>query len=94
MAQTNINIRMDEDLKKQFEAFCTEVGLNMTTAFNVFARATVRQQRIPFEIAAETDPFYSESNQKRIKKSIAELERSKFVVKTMGELEAMECECE
>lgn len=92
MAQTNVNIRMDEDLKKQFEAFCSEVGLNMTTAFNVFARATVRQQRIPFEIAIETDPFYSEANQKRLRKSLAELEQGKFIVKTMGELEAMERE--
>ena len=92
MAQTNVNIRMDEDLKKQFEAFCSEVGLNMTTAFNVFARATVRQQRIPFEIALETDPFYSETNQKRLRKSLTNLEQGKFIVKTMDELEAMERE--
>ena len=92
MAQTNINIRMDEDLKKQFDAFCTAVGLNMTTAFNVFARATVRQQRIPFEIAAEADPFYSEANQTRLRESIAELKHGKFIVKTMEELEAMERE--
>ena len=37
MAQTNINIRMDENLKKQFELFCNELGLTMTTAFNIFA---------------------------------------------------------
>ena len=92
MTQTNVNIRMDEDLKKQFEAFCSEVGLNMTIAFNVFARATVRQQRIPFEIAAETDPFYSEANQKRLRKSLADLEQGKYIVKTMDELEAMERE--
>ena len=50
MAQTNVNIRMDEDLKKQFEAFCKDVGLTMTAAFNVFARKTVKEYRIPFEI--------------------------------------------
>jgi len=37
MAQTNINIRMDTQLKKQFEEFCSNVGLTMSTAFNVFA---------------------------------------------------------
>ena len=39
MAQTNINIRIDEDLKKQFEAFCSDIGMTMTTAFCVFAKA-------------------------------------------------------
>lgn len=38
MASTNINIRMDSDLKKQFEAFCSDMGMTMTTAFNIFAK--------------------------------------------------------
>lgn len=50
MANTNINIRMDADLKRQFEAFCADMGMTMTTAFNVFARKAVREYRIPFEI--------------------------------------------
>lgn len=53
MAQTNINIRMDETLKKQFESLCKELGLNMSTAFNIFAKTMVRQQKIPFEIALD-----------------------------------------
>lgn len=53
MAQTNINIRMDENLKQQFDRFCNELGLNMTTAFNIFAKTVVRQQRIPFELSLE-----------------------------------------
>lgn len=53
MAQTNINIRMDENLKQQFDLLCNELGLNMTTAFNIFARTMVRQQKIPFEVALE-----------------------------------------
>ena len=57
MAQTNINIRMDEELKRQFEMFCQDVGMSMTTAFTVFAKAAVREQKIPFEISAERDPF-------------------------------------
>ena len=51
MAQTNVNIRMEENLKQQFEYLCNELGLNMSTAFNVFAKTMVRQQRIPFEIS-------------------------------------------
>ena len=50
MASTNVNIRMDSELKQQFEAFCSDMGMTMTTAFNVFAKKTVREYRIPFEI--------------------------------------------
>ncbi|WP_061214107.1 type II toxin-antitoxin system RelB/DinJ family antitoxin [Syntrophomonas wolfei] len=77
MTQINVNIRMDENLKKQFEAFCSEIGMNMTTAFCVFAKTAVRQNRIPFEISAESDPFYSEANQARLRKAIADLNAGK-----------------
>lgn len=53
MASTNVNIRMDQDLKMQFEAFCSDMGMTMTTAFNIFAKKVVREYRIPFEIGAE-----------------------------------------
>ena len=53
MANTNINIRIDADLKRQFEAFCADMGMTMTTAFNVFARKAVREYRIPFEISGD-----------------------------------------
>lgn len=54
MANININIRMDADLKRQFEAFCADIGMTMTTAINVFARKAVRENRIPFEISGDT----------------------------------------
>ncbi|WP_037364479.1 type II toxin-antitoxin system RelB/DinJ family antitoxin [Selenomonas ruminantium] len=54
MAQTTISIRMDDQLKHQFEDFCGAIGMSMTTAFNVFAKAAVREQKIPFEISAKT----------------------------------------
>ncbi len=54
MAQTNINIRMDERLKQDFDMLCNELGLNMTTAFNIFARTVVRQHGIPFPVALDT----------------------------------------
>ena len=56
MAQATFSVRMDEVLKKQFDLLCQEFGMNASTAINVFARAVVRQRKIPFEIAAqETD---------------------------------------
>lgn len=45
---------MDADLKKAFEAFCSSAGLSMSTAVNLFVKKAVREQRIPFEITAET----------------------------------------
>jgi DNA-damage-inducible protein J len=51
MAQTNINIRMDEELKKNVEKIFSELGLTTSSAFNVFAKAVVRERRIPFELS-------------------------------------------
>lgn len=71
MAQTQINVRMDEKLKQEFEKFCDETGMNISTAVNIFAKTVVREQRIPFEI--ETDQFYSKKNQEYLAKVIAEI---------------------
>ena len=53
MATINVNIRMDSDLKREFEDFCSDKGLSMSTAFNVFAKQAVRENRIPFEIRGD-----------------------------------------
>lgn len=56
MAQATFSVRMDDTLKKQFDGLCQEFGMNASTAINVFARAVVRQRKIPFEISSpETD---------------------------------------
>lgn len=88
MPQVLVNIRMDEVLKKDMEKTCQELGMNMTTAFTVFAKKMSREKRIPFEVSV--DPFYSESNMARIKESIAQLKEGQTVTKTMEELEAMD----
>jgi len=54
MATTNLNIRIDEDLKKQAEDIFNELGLNMSTALTVFLRQTVRSNGIPFELRLDT----------------------------------------
>lgn len=52
MAQATFSVRMDEELKKQFDTLCSEFGMNTSTAINIFARAVVLQRKIPFEISA------------------------------------------
>lgn len=52
MPQATFSVRMDEGLKKQFDALCTDFGMSASTAINVFARAVVRERRIPFEIVS------------------------------------------
>ena len=54
MGQATFSVRMDENLKNDFDSLCEDFGMSMTTAINVFARAVVRERRIPFEIAASS----------------------------------------
>lgn len=88
MAQVLINIRMDEELKKSMERTCHDLGMNMTTAFTIFAKKMSRERRIPFEVSV--DPFYSDSNMAAIDEAAKQIERGQVVVKTIEELEAME----
>lgn len=55
MAQATFSVRMDETLKRQFDALCNEFGMSASTAINVFARAVVREKKIPFEITSAED---------------------------------------
>lgn len=74
MAQStvNVNFRMDAELKSNLEQVCRELGLTPTAAFTIFATKVVRERRIPFEVAI--DPFYSDTNMARLRKSIAQME--------------------
>lgn len=88
MAQ--INIRIDDNLKEKAEILFNELGLNMSTAFNIFIRQTIRQGGIPFEITTHVDPFFCESNMKTLQESIREADEGKFVSKSIEELKEME----
>ena len=90
MAKTLNNFRIDENIKKQMEQICEELGITMSTAFNIFAKKVIREKRIPFDVSI--DPFYSETNRKAINDSIKQLEEGKVVTKTMKELEELENE--
>ena len=88
MAQ--VNIRIDDDLKTRAENIFEELGLNMTTAFTMFIRQTIRQGGIPFEVTTRTDPFFNPENMRIVRQSIKEAEEGKLISKTWDELQAME----
>lgn len=52
MSQATFSVRMDDKLKIEFETLCSDFGMNMSTAINVFAKAVVRERCIPFEITS------------------------------------------
>ena len=73
MNQATINLRIDAGLKKELDSILHEMGMNLTTAFTIFAKKVARERRIPFEITAP-DPFYSEENMRLLKSRIADME--------------------
>lgn len=71
---TQINFRIDEEVKENAEKALKEMGLSMSTAINLFLVKVGREQRIPFEISA--DPFYSAVNMERLRRAAAQMEQT------------------
>ena len=89
MKTTNVSFRMDEELKKQTEHILDEIGLSMSSAFTVFAKAVVRSGKIPFELTVE--PFYRIEHQNELNRRIEGYETGKTSMKelTMDELDVI-----
>ncbi len=87
MAQATITARVDAKDKVDFDAFCSHVGLNTSTAINLFVKAVLRENRIPFEIAQTPDPFFTEPNLSHVKKSVYELRSRKGIAHELIEEE-------
>ena len=81
---------MDDDLKRAFESACDDMGMPMAVAMVVFAKRVARDRRIPFDVSAPADPFYSDSNMRALKHSMQQAKEGKTVTKTLAELEKME----
>ena len=77
MAQ--INFRIDDTIKVKAESVCSAMGLTMSTAINIFLTKLANEQRILFDVAI--DPFYSDENMARLRKSIANLNAGKGKVR-------------
>ena len=76
MSQSTISARIDSNDKTLFDTFCSSVGLNTSSAINLFVKAVIRERRIPFEIT-QPDPFFNEQNQAYVIKSVNELRAGK-----------------
>ena len=86
MTQTTFSVRMDTDVKRQFDSFCSRVGMNASVAINMFARAVLREKRLPFEVTTLSDPFHSESNLAHLRRGVAALNDGQGVVHDLVEV--------
>ena len=75
MSNTSITFRIDENLKREAENILADIGMNLTTAFTIYAKAVVRHKGIPFELTSDT--FYNKANQSRLIKAARDLENGK-----------------
>jgi len=88
MSTKLVTFRMDEEVKKDFDSFCSEVGISASGMFNMFAKTVVREKRIPFEISI--DPFYGEKNARVLLNSAKDADAGKFVASsTVDDFEAL-----
>ena len=89
----NVTIRLDNNDKIEFARICEKIGLSVSTAFNVFVKTVIKEEKSPFELSArDRDDFYSEANIRHLEelKRLDDAGQLHFVTKTWEELKAME----
>ncbi len=75
---TQISLRVDDNVKRQAESVCSEIGMSLSTAITIYLKRLGRERRIPFEVTA--DPFYSEANIAVLKGRIADMNNGQMTV--------------
>lgn len=85
-----VSIRLDDQEKSQLETLVGNMGLNLSTFFQIYAKRVLHDRKIPFELTALDEPFYSESNMKQLIRADEQAKNGQVIRKTMAELEAME----
>lgn len=78
MYMAQINVRVDNDVKRNAERTLNDIGLSMSTAINIFLKTVVRENRIPFELSA--DPFYSQENITELEKRVSDIHSGKSIL--------------
>ena len=77
MSQSMVNFRLDNNIKKGMEQACKDMGISMSSAFSLYATKVSKERRIPFEVTADPDPFFSIANMKRLRKAVADANSGK-----------------
>ncbi len=73
---STITLRIDDEEKKRLDMALDNIGMNISTFYAIYTKRFLADMKIPFEIKYnETDPFYSDENQARLKGSIDRLEK-------------------
>lgn len=86
----SVTLRFDEEMKKQLDELCDDLGMNLTTFFMIYAKKALKTKGIPFRVSSkDNDPFYSASNMNALKESFKQYEEGRIVHKTLEELEKM-----
>ena len=77
----SVNFKLDAETKKKMEEICSGLGLTLSAAFTIFAKAIVREQGIPFELSLKTcDPFYSPKNISYLEKKMQDYKSGKLIL--------------
>jgi len=90
MANTvNLNVRVDENLKRKAEKIYNELGMNLTTALNLFLRSSIRYGGIPFDLRLDQDYRINEEMKADILSKVAESESAIAAGNTREAYEAL-----
>lgn len=82
MASTNVNFRMDEQLKHNVEDICARMGLTLTTALTMFCKKMEQERRIPFEVTADPDPLYREGTVRELRRRLDDVKSGAVQLET------------
>ena len=87
MGQVAFTVRMDTDVKRRFDELCKDFGMSANTAFNVFAKAVIRQERIPFDLESENQAVLNRARQaiERMRNAAAENGLSEMTMQEIDE---------
>lgn len=86
---TAVTVRLEDKDKRELDEMCSEMGMSISTFFAIYAKKAIRERRIPFEISAPRDPFYSPGNMRALEESEEQFRQGKVVTKSLEELEAL-----
>lgn len=84
-----VTLRMDDDTKKELDEMLDAMGMNIATFYSIYTIRSLRDRKIPFDITAPADPFYTETNMTQIKKAQKQVQNGQTVTKSLDQLEAM-----